>query len=165
MGCMCSAPAGPTRPAVPLSVTRLCLATFAPSHNAGYTIKGLRLIGANKTEGADQYETWIYIGKRGHFFSLIESVKGELTSEEDKVKSKDHKTSPFCWGERSDGTKFYIGGGDAMRAWIQQQPGFQEGKGDTVLAWAKGEPASNQSDYKVTFPCKFGTSGTALRNN
>jgi len=166
MSCLGKNDPGPRGPGdIPEGTTRLCLATFAPSHNAGYTMKLFDAIAKNETAGADQYETWVYIGNRAKFKALIAEVKQGLSTAEDRDKAKDHATSPFVWGERSNGDTFYIGGGDSMREWILQQPGFSsaaaDDKGEAVLKLANGEPAADKSDFKVTFPCKYGTSGTA----
>merc|ERR1719231_1981212 len=67
-----------------------------------------------------KYESFIYIDTRPKYQAFLVELKAQFSADE-QTKFAEHKTSPFCWLEMSDGTKTALGGGDDFRAWSADQ--------------------------------------------
>ena len=132
MGCSQSA-AIPARVAVPTGHTRICVIGFSMSHNVG---RAAKLANAIASAHPDKYETWFYFGKFREQGGLLETVKAELTADDQK-NFAEHKTAPFCWLETDDGGRQGIGGRDRLCEWAAAE--FPDDS--AVLALANTPPS------------------------
>jgi hypothetical protein len=104
------------RPPVPEGKTRLCVAGFGISHHTG---RAREIADKIVQTYPDKYESWYYFDTTGFRPEFLDSIKEEL-SHEQQLEFAKHNTSPFCWIETSDagGAKpIAIGGRDDLCDW------------------------------------------------
>ena len=111
---MGSTPSKPLpRLAVPAGKTRLCVSGFSVSHHTG---RARAIVDSIVKTYPEEYESWFYFDNSGFRPIFLESVKSQL-SDEQKTAFAAHKTSPFCWLEKTDEKPFAIGGRDRLCEW------------------------------------------------
>lgn len=136
MGSFASTPL--PRAAVAGDKTRICISGFAISHHTGRAAKIARTI---QSSHPSDYETWFYFDTFGFRPKFLNSIKAELSPEQQK-EFESHNTSPFCWLEKPDGSRFAIGGRDKLCDWVEKN--FQAGEDDSILDLCKGEPTKKE---------------------
>mmetsp|Transcript_921 Transcript_921/g.2064 ORF Transcript_921/g.2064 Transcript_921/m.2064 type:complete len:155 (-) Transcript_921:22-486(-) len=128
---------------VPEGMTRICVAGFGISHHTG---RARRIADGIASVHPEKYETWYYFDTFGFRPEFLDSVKAEL-SEEQRKKFADHKSSPFCWLERSDGTKNALGGRDRLCDWVRET--FKDDERDeSFLSLTREEPTRQWKEVK-----------------
>jgi len=100
----------PPRNPVPEGKTRICVAGYEQS--AHFT-RARNVAHEIVTASPDQYESWYYGPSRTKYFEWLATWKATVNDE----KWKDHKTSPMCWFEKSDGSVEVLGGRDRFCEW------------------------------------------------
>jgi len=138
---------------VPSTKTRICISGFGISHHTGRARSIAATVAAIYPES---YETWYYFDTRGFRPAFLDVIMSEL-SEEERAKVANHKTSPFCWLEKSDGTKTALGGRDRLCDWATTTFDEKDEKNQPILDLCREEP--KRSWKEVNFDSK--TPGTA----
>jgi hypothetical protein len=91
---------------------RLCVAGFTLSHHTGRARKVVdEIVKAHPA----QYESWYHFDTKG-YRPFLQQLKLEFSPEQQE-KFAEHKTSPFVWLEKSDGSKDAKGGRDRLCEW------------------------------------------------
>jgi hypothetical protein len=110
----------PLRPPVTPGLTYICVSGFKISHHTGRACE----IAKEIAKAYPEYKTWFYFDSPSKYRKFLKIIKGEL-SLEDQNKFKNHKTSPFCWLETSEG-KIAIGGRDRLCEWVNNSEKFEK---------------------------------------
>eukprot|EP01104_Vermistella_antarctica_P000815 TRINITY_DN10927_c0_g1_i1.p1 TRINITY_DN10927_c0_g1~~TRINITY_DN10927_c0_g1_i1.p1 ORF type:complete len:158 (+),score=25.37 TRINITY_DN10927_c0_g1_i1:30-503(+) len=108
----------PRKGPVAAGKTRVCIAGFPISHNVGLSVKTADEIAKVHP---DKYETWYYYGYSSTFRDFIDTEVKPTLSPEQQEHFKAHRTAPFCWIEKDDGTVHAYGPGDRFREWVASE--------------------------------------------
>eukprot|EP01098_Paradermamoeba_levis_P001621 TRINITY_DN11890_c0_g1_i1.p1 TRINITY_DN11890_c0_g1~~TRINITY_DN11890_c0_g1_i1.p1 ORF type:complete len:155 (-),score=47.33 TRINITY_DN11890_c0_g1_i1:23-487(-) len=105
----------PPRPTnIPAQKTVLCVSGFTISHHTG---RARRIADEIQKQYPDKIETWYYFGSGEEYRGLLDDLKKEMPADNPL---QQHRTSPFCWLEFSNGNPIqWIGGRDRLCEWAQ----------------------------------------------
>ncbi len=110
----------PLRPSIIPGITYICVSGFKISHHTGRACEIAKEIAKENPE----YKTWFYFDSPSKYRKFLKIIKGEFLLE-DQFKFQNHKTSPFCWLETSEG-KIPIGGRDRLCEWVNNSKKFEK---------------------------------------
>jgi hypothetical protein len=110
----------PLRPLPTQGITYICVSGFKISHHTSRACQIAKEIAKEHPE----YKTWFYFDSPSKYRKFLKIIKGELSLEY-QSKFQNHKTSPFCWLETSEG-KIPIGGRDRLCEWVNKSEKFEK---------------------------------------